>query len=1586
MLASLLATSVRAATERQTPGGLVPEAVAKLQPVGRLEDSQRLKLAIGLAPRDEQGLDAFIQDLYDPASPNYRHYLTPDQFAGRFGPTEQDYKAVMDYAKASGLNVTRQYPNRVVLDVEGAVADIEKTLHVTLRTYQHPTEARTFYAPDVEPSLALRVPILHIGGLDNYTLPHPKHKHRSFNQSANATPSGVTPKEGSAPGGQLWGNDFRDAYVPGTTLTGAGQSVGLLEFEGYYARDITDYENAIGMSADNRPQLVVVPLDGGATPNANGDNGQECSLDIEMAVSMAPGLSNIYIFEDGSTENNNAPFDDVFESMVSYTNVLQFSCSWGGSTAKDPTSEVLFKQMAAQGQSFFNASGDEGAFVGAVEFPSDSPSITQVGGTTMTDGGAPSYAWESEVVWDWESGASVSSNNASSSSGGISTYYAIPSWQTNIRMTANLGSTTMRNIPDVAANADNCYIYYGDGRTTGGIGGTSCAAPLWAAFTALLNQQAAANAVSNVGFLNPALYALASGANYTDYFHDITSGNNTWESSPSRFYAAAGYDLCTGLGTMNGTNLINALVTSVSSPLFLARATGYTLTNALCGTNVANPGETVTVNLALQNVGGAASTNLVATLLASNGIVFPSGPRTIGALAAGASSTNTFSFFADGTCGQTITAVLQLQDGADDLGTVSYSFQLGQTVSTNYYTQNFDGVSAGILPTNWNTSASGSLTSWTTVNSTNDATTNVAYCPDAATPGEVYLYSPKLSINEGTNQLSFRNDFNLEPDYDGGVLEIAIGDNDIASSTFTDILAAGGSFVTGGYTGDLSDLGDRGRYDNPLIGRQAWTGNSGGYIMTIVSLPAAASGTNIQLRWICGTDEGNANLVGIGGWWMDDIAISQPSFDCSNCAQSISVPTIFFPTNKYQFTALSPVVEVTGQAPVDDTNVTIFANGISNVTVTADDNGVYAALATLNFGSNTLTATMGATNSSSNVNVTINLGPPILDVPSVANTNVAVSGSGAPGATVHIYEGDTTNSTPTNFVVNAAGNFSGSITLPLGISTLMATEEIDNQTSTNTVQVSVSVVAMLPPKIVSPVTGLVTNKVALTISGTGISGATMTIYNGTSNGTNQIPATVKSDGKFSAVVDLTNGMNTLFATQEQSGATSPASASVVVTDHLVPEILAQPADQTNFLKGSVTFSAEVAGAAPLKLIWRKNGVNIPGATSSTYTLSNLQSDDTNNSYSLTASNKYGVAHSSVVTVVLVTNPFTTNLTGAYYGLFTNSPAQFESSGLLTLNLTSLGKFTARILNAGGSYSFSGGLSGVGWWSNIVSRGSGKTPLTVVLDLDVTNGMDQILGSVSAGTNWSAALEADRATYNAANPFTNHGKFTLIFGGTSNGAQSPGGDGYATVSMNTGGMVSLSGVLPDNTSVAPGAVSVSKFGRWPLYIPLYGRFGSLAGWIHFTNQGASLVDLANGGVCSFAGFNVAWFRTNAHGKLYANGFTNALTVIGSTFSPDNNAALLDLANLEVILSGGNLTEALSNSVNASGNGKFTIGSGEIPGLTLSLNPATGVIKGSFADSAATGSAPIKGVVFQEQTNAGGFFLSGTNSGSFLLTPP
>jgi kumamolisin len=221
------------------------------------------------------------------------------------------------------------------------------------------------------------------------------------------------------------------------------------------------------------------------------------------------------------------------------------------------------------GQTFFNASGDSGAFttgansVNAVDkpstynAPSSNPYITQVGGTTLSMNNEDT-AWSSEVVWSY-------------SSGGISSYYKIPSWQTNISNLAGRGgSTKYRNIPDVAANADNIYLLYNNNDTnpiaTDDNQGTSAAAPLWAGFTALVNEQLAAQGRKSIGFINPALYAIARGTNYSECFHDVVHGNNTWYYSPHLFYATNNYDLCTGLGTMGGTNLINALATPIPQP------------------------------------------------------------------------------------------------------------------------------------------------------------------------------------------------------------------------------------------------------------------------------------------------------------------------------------------------------------------------------------------------------------------------------------------------------------------------------------------------------------------------------------------------------------------------------------------------------------------------------------------------------------------------------------------------------------------------------------------------------------------------------------------------------------------------------------------------------------------------------------------------------------------------------------------------------------------------------------------------------------------------------------------------------------
>lgn len=547
----------------QTVHANTTQVVTRLKPASRMDGTNHLQLAISLPLRNQQELTAFLAQLQDPASPNYHKYLTPAQFTARFGPSQKDYNTLIAFARSHRLTVTARHPNRILLDVDGAVSDIEKALHVKMQLYQHPTEARQFYAPDADPTVNVRLAGLHISGLDNYSLPHPNYRIKTLNAKA-----AVTGNVGSGPGGTYSGYDFRAAYAPGAALTGAGQTVAVLEFDGYYASDIAYYENYTGLP--NVP-LTNVLLDGfNGTPSGDGAE-VEVSLDIEVAIAMAPGLSKVIVYEAGP----DGQWHDILNQIADDNAAKQISCSWyspGG--AADPVADEIFQQMQSQGQSFYQASGDYDAYTGLIPFPCDSPYITQVGGTTLTtpSAGGP---YGSETAWNW--GYDSSAGTYIGTGGGVSTQYEIPSWQKTISMTANLGSTTMRDVPDVAMTADNVYVHV-DGLDYS-VGGTSCAAPLWAGFTALINQEAVSNARTTVGFINPAVYAITSGTGYAAAFHDTTAGNNFSASSPTMFPAVTGYDLCTGCGTPTGLGLIYALA-GPPAPII---STSGTLANGAVG-------------------------------------------------------------------------------------------------------------------------------------------------------------------------------------------------------------------------------------------------------------------------------------------------------------------------------------------------------------------------------------------------------------------------------------------------------------------------------------------------------------------------------------------------------------------------------------------------------------------------------------------------------------------------------------------------------------------------------------------------------------------------------------------------------------------------------------------------------------------------------------------------------------------------------------------------------------------------------------------------------------------------------------------
>ncbi len=553
----------------------VREATANGQArsVGHLPASQTMRFDVVLALRHQPELENFLQELYDPSSSSYRHFLTVPEFTARFGPSQEDYDAVIRFAQANNLTVVGGSRDGFDVRLKGSVASIESAFHVTLNVYQHPTEKRTFYAPDREPTANLPFALWHVSGLDNFSIPKPLARHSSRFQSKLV--------KGSCPNNTYCGSDMRAAYYGATALTGAGQNVGLLEYLGYEISDVNTYFT-------NAKQTLNVPIIGVSTDgsplgclHSNGCDDGEQTLDITQAASMAPGLKGIYVFV-GATDTA------MLSSMSTHTPLVgQIGSSWTWSPSDPKTDDPYFQKFAAQGQNYFQAAGDSGEYklTSRNVFPGDDAYVTVVGGTDLQVTG-PGGAWLSEVAWP-DGGGGVDSKDA----------IPIPVWQQlpGVITAANEGSTTLRNSPDVSAESNfDFYVCLNQSGCQGGWGGTSFAAPMWAGFMALINQQALSNGNPALGFVNPAIYAIGVGSNYHTDFHDITSGTNGEPTTP-------GYDLATGWGSPTGVALINALAGSGGGGGTTVTVTPSSLTFSATVVGVTSAAKTVT----LKNTGSA---------------------------------------------------------------------------------------------------------------------------------------------------------------------------------------------------------------------------------------------------------------------------------------------------------------------------------------------------------------------------------------------------------------------------------------------------------------------------------------------------------------------------------------------------------------------------------------------------------------------------------------------------------------------------------------------------------------------------------------------------------------------------------------------------------------------------------------------------------------------------------------------------------------------------------------------------------------------------------------------------------------------
>ena len=416
--------------------------------------------------------------------------------------------------------------------------------------------------------------------------------------------------------------------------------------------------------------------------------------------------------------------------------------------------------------------------------------------------------------------------------------------------------------------------------------------------------------------------------------------------------------------------LVISNATAVPQPVVVAGTATVVADSCGAGNGTLDPGEAATVSLCLQNVGSADTTNAVATLLPTGGVTSPGAPQGYGVLTAhGPAVCRSFDFVVGNViCGAAVTPTAQVQDGAADLGSVAWTLSTGTPVVP--LTEAFDGVTAPALPAGWTTTSEAGTDAWATVNTTPDTAPNAAFINDPGAISLTSLVSPNIAVPATTAPiaLTFRHSYALESGYDGAVLEVKIG-----AGAFQDVLAAGGSFVAGGYNQTLSAA-----YSNPLGGRQAWSGSSGGYVTTTANLPASASGQTIQLRWRRGSDTSTPGT----GWRVDTLSLLAGRTCCTTPIQP--------------FLSINDVAVTEGHSGTTSAMFTVSLSAASASTVTvgyATANGTAAAGSDYVAASGMVTFPPGSTTQS--IPVTVNG-----DTAVEPNETFFVNLSGATNATI----------------------------------------------------------------------------------------------------------------------------------------------------------------------------------------------------------------------------------------------------------------------------------------------------------------------------------------------------------------------------------------------------------------------------------------------------------------------------------------------------------------------------------------------------------------------------------------------------------
>jgi subtilase family serine protease len=584
----------------------------------------RASLALRLSSAQQSALDQLLRDQQDPASPIYHKWLSPEDYAQRFGVSDNDLGTITSWLQSRGLHVEDISESRTEISFRGTVGQIEHAFQTEMHDLTVNGEQHFANLTDVQVPVAFANLVLGVRKLNDFEpRPHLRKPSPHFTSS-------VSGNHFIAPGDFATIYDVSPLYTQG--LDGAGQTIAVIGQTDINVSDAHAFRAASGLSV-NDPIKVLVPNTGTAT-TCTGDL-DEANLDVEWTGAVAKSASIMYVFAGPGTNatcsNRTSNVFDALQYAINNKVAPVISMSYGDCETRigSSTSQTFrqwTQQANAQGQTITAAAGDDGAADCdfndtsatqglAVDVPASIPEVTGIGGTAFTgDSAAPVANGCASATTYWGQSCSLtsgpsalsyipettwndppSSSSFSATGGGASKFFAKPSWQTG----PGVPNDNARDVPDVSLSASpthDAYLVCTQGSCTNGyrdssnglsaVGGTSVGAPAFAGILAIINQ---ATGSSGVGNANSSLYSLA--VSTPSAFHDVTTGDNKVPCTAGStgcpnggtigFAATANYDQTTGLGTIDAFNLVTAWPGFVPTPGFSIAANPLSFTVAV---------------------------------------------------------------------------------------------------------------------------------------------------------------------------------------------------------------------------------------------------------------------------------------------------------------------------------------------------------------------------------------------------------------------------------------------------------------------------------------------------------------------------------------------------------------------------------------------------------------------------------------------------------------------------------------------------------------------------------------------------------------------------------------------------------------------------------------------------------------------------------------------------------------------------------------------------------------------------------------------------------------------------------------------